>query len=198
MLLTLHLTLHYANHDDQHKRSRSNLGGLSDGSTVGADDGHASLDVALLGAHRKRASKFQAGQAPGLEEICGAGVAGKPGDGVGMTTRKRPALPGRPLRNCIAVSQSTTVVRDLHRRRGASQPMVPLDCGCRDPWPCRCIQPPLSEHALDGWRRTARHVLATGHIPVVPLEVRRALWRGKGADRRLAELLHQGCGGVVA
>lgn len=55
--------------------------------------------------------------------------------------------------------------------------MVPLDCGCRDPWPCRCTDPPLSEHALDGWRDAARHVLAVGRMPLVPLEVRRAFYR---------------------
>lgn len=72
----------------------------------------------------------------------------------------------------------------LHRRRAASRRLAPLICGCRDPWPCRCNQPPLTEHALDNWRAAAEHVLAAGWMPLVPLEV--------------AQLLHRGCDGEVA
>ncbi len=79
-------------------------------------------------------------------------------------------------------------------RREASWRMVALDCGCRDPWPCRCTTPPLTDHALDGWRDAARHILDCGQIPLVPLEIRRALWRRQGADRLLVERLHQACG----
>lgn len=89
-------------------------------------------------------------------------------------------------------------VAALHRRRAAAQRMVPLDCGCADPWPCQCTQPPLSEHALDSWRATAEYLLANAGPPLVPLEVRRALYRRGGRDRELAERLHRGCGGAVA
>ena len=86
----------------------------------------------------------------------------------------------------------------MRLRRGASRRMVPLDCGCRDPWPCRCTEPPLSEAALDAWHDAALHVLASGEIPLVPIEVRRAWWKRGGADRRLAQLLHTACGGQAA
>lgn len=76
--------------------------------------------------------------------------------------------------------------------------MVPLDCGCRDPWCCWCTDPPLSDQALDGWVNAAHRVLADGRMPLVPIEVRRGLYRRGGADRQLAELLHRGCGQVVA
>jgi len=87
----------------------------------------------------------------------------------------------------------------LERRRQAAKRSVPLDCGCgtRDPLLHTCTQPPFSEHALDAWRDAAWHVLETGHMPLVPLEVRCALWR-RPADRQLAELFHEGCGGAVA
>lgn len=89
------------------------------------------------------------------------------------------------------------------RRRAASRRMVPLDCGCptgphADPLSCLCTSPPLSEHALDSWRDAAEHVLAGGQMPVVPLEVRRALYRRGGRDRALAARLHRGCGGRAA
>jgi hypothetical protein len=56
----------------------------------------------------------------------------------------------------------------------------------------------LSDCAIDGWRAAAEHVLATGRIPLLPMEVRRALWRRGGQDRDLAELLHQACDGAIA
>lgn len=92
--------------------------------------------------------------------------------------------------------------RQLRRRRAASQRMVPLDCGCpkgphADPLACLCTFPPLTDHQLDGWVATAQHVLAAGQMPLVPIEVRRALWR-RPADRELAELLHDACAGVAS
>jgi hypothetical protein len=85
----------------------------------------------------------------------------------------------------------------LNRRRDQANRSVPLDCGCRDGWSCRCTEPPLTERALDAWRDAAKHVLATGRTPILPLEVRRALWRRGGHDRQLAELLHDAYGEVA-
>jgi hypothetical protein len=86
----------------------------------------------------------------------------------------------------------------LSRRRQAAARSVPLDCRCRDPLGCRCSEPPLSERAIESWRDSALHVLRTGYMPVLPIEARRALWKRGGADRLLAELLHDACGGEAA
>lgn len=86
----------------------------------------------------------------------------------------------------------------IERRRRAAARSVPLDCGCTDPLVCRCTEPPLTERALDAWRDAAWHVIDSGQMPLVPLDVRRALWRRGGRDRQLAELLHQGCGEVAS
>lgn len=99
----------------------------------------------------------------------------------------------RPSRLCGA-----DTVSQERRRRHASRRLPSLDCGCSDPWPCQCNEPELSERAIDGWRDAALHVLRTGHMPLLPLEARRALWRRGGADRVLAELLHDACGGEAA
>jgi len=85
----------------------------------------------------------------------------------------------------------------LGRRREAARRSVPLDCGCRDPLPCNCTQPPISSVALDGWRDAALHVLSVGQLPLLPIEVRRSLYRRGGPDRVLAEKLHEACGGEV-
>ena len=89
-------------------------------------------------------------------------------------------------------------VAALRRRREASWRLPPLECGCRDPWRCRCTSAALSAAALDGWRDAAQHILANGWIPLLPLEVRRALWRRQGADRLLAKRLHHACGEVAS
>lgn len=116
-------------------------------------------------------------------------------DGRGAGSNKFPVATADSEGPCSGYFSTT--LRQLHRRREASERMVPLDCGCGpDPWLCRCTQPPLSERALDGYRAAARHVLDAGMVPVLPIEVRRALWRRGGDDRRLAELLHQLCGGM--
>ena len=75
---------------------------------------------------------------------------------------------------------------------------MPLDCGCRDPWPCRCSEPPLSEKMIDAGREAALHLLDSGHVPVLKFEVLQALWRRGGRDRELAELLHHACGEAIA
>lgn len=85
-------------------------------------------------------------------------------------------------------------LQEWKRRRKAAQRMAPLDCGCSDPSGCRCTEPSLSDHDLDSWRDAAQYVLAIGRTPLVPLEVRRALWR-RPADRELAERLHKVAGG---
>jgi hypothetical protein len=49
---------------------------------------------------------------------------------------------------------------------------------------------------IDGWRDAALHVLNAGQMPGgVPIEVLRALYRRGGADRVLAEALHEAAGG---
>lgn len=81
------------------------------------------------------------------------------------------------------------------RRHEAARRLPPLDCGCGpDPWVCRCTEPPLSELAVDGWRDAARHVMVRGHIPLIPLEVLRALYRRGGDDQALALELHRAAG----
>jgi hypothetical protein len=120
---------------------------------------------------------------------------GPPEDGEGPASRANveKAVTTPPTNVCHA----TSLGRQLRRRRDAAARSVPLDCGCRDPWPCRCTEPPLSDWALHGWRDAAKHLLAAGHPPLVPLEVRRALWRRGGNDRELAELLHEACGQAI-
>ncbi|MDF3342102.1 hypothetical protein P3H80_32095 [Mycolicibacterium septicum] len=86
----------------------------------------------------------------------------------------------------------------LHRRFAAASRLEPLDCGCvPDPWLCRCTVPPLSDKMIDAGRDAALHVLESGRVPLLEIEVLQALWRRGGADRELAELLHKLTGGQV-
>jgi hypothetical protein len=85
----------------------------------------------------------------------------------------------------------------LARRRAAAKRHVPLDCGCRDPWPCRCSEPPLSDNAIEGWRAAIERTLPIGP-PVVPIEVLQRLHRNGGTDRQLAQRVWRETGGRVA
>jgi DNA-binding MarR family transcriptional regulator len=51
---------------------------------------------------------------------------------------------------------------------------------------------------IDAGRDAALHILERGRIPLLEIEVLRALWRRGGGDRELAEKLHVLTGRVVA
>ncbi|MDH6247547.1 hypothetical protein [Mycobacterium sp. OTB74] len=81
------------------------------------------------------------------------------------------------------------VIADLNRRRSASCRLAPLDCGCRDPWPCRCAEPQLTDREVDAYRDAALHLRHCGLLPAPNIAAMQALWRRGDADRRLvAEL----------
>ena len=81
----------------------------------------------------------------------------------------------------------------LARRRAASARLPVLACGRADPWFYAPL--PLTDHQLDGWRATARHVLGAGLVPGVPLGALRALYRRGGPDRDLAQQCYDLAGG---
>jgi hypothetical protein len=90
-------------------------------------------------------------------------------------------------------------VAEWLRRHRATERLMPL-CRCGpDPWlRRRRPQPPLTDHAVDGWHATAQHLLDVGCTPMLPPEALRALYRRGGRDRLLAERLHQACGEVAS
>lgn len=74
-----------------------------------------------------------------------------------------------------------------HRRRAAAARCIPLACGCRDPWPCRCADPPPTERQIDGYRAAVAHLRAHGLPPAPLLPEMRALWR-RGAHGLISEI----------
>lgn len=112
--------------------------------------------------------------------------------------RRTPARQGGGTSTPLEGNSKHIARGGLERRRTAAKRSVPLGCGCRDPWPCRCTEPPFSDRAIDSWRDAAEHVLAGALMPWVPLEVRHALYRRGGNERALAERLHRGCDGRVS
>lgn len=73
----------------------------------------------------------------------------------------------------------------LRRRRSASRRLPPLDCGCRDPLPCRCDDPPLSDRIVDSYHDTVMHLRACGLLAAPRLPEMRVLWRRGDVERRL-------------
>jgi hypothetical protein len=111
---------------------------------------------------------------------------------------RRPGQPAAPSESTWGTCEHNAIPRQLRRRRAASWRLPPLDCGCRDPWPCRCTEPPLSAKMLDAGRQAAEDILRSGYVPLLQFEVLRALYRRGGSDRALAEQLHELTGGPVA
>jgi hypothetical protein len=79
----------------------------------------------------------------------------------------------------------------LHRRRVAAARSLPLGCGCRDPYPCRCTQPPPSAVMVDAGAAAAAHLLKLGFPPLLDIDTARALWRRGGDDRALVARLNE-------
>ena len=111
----------------------------------------------------------------------------------------------RPGSSSETAPKSTATDSDQHsgvaawkRRHAAARRVPPLYCGCPDPWPCRCSDPPLSDKMIDAGREAALHVLEIGQVPLLEIEVLQALWRRGGDDRQLAEQLHQLSGRTMA
>lgn len=133
----------------------------------------------------------------------GAGREGPPGPevGEGQPPKKlanvEEVVTQPPITNTPSIAQPRhgDGLAALHRRRRASLRSVPLACGCRDPWPCRCSRPPLSQKMIDAGRDAARHLLEAGQVPLLELEVLRALYRRGGNDRVLAAELYELVGG---
>jgi hypothetical protein len=48
---------------------------------------------------------------------------------------------------------------------------------------------------IDAGAQAARHILDVGYVPLLELDVLRALYRRGGRDRRLAQELYDLCGG---
>ncbi len=86
------------------------------------------------------------------------------------------------------------------RRSEAAERLALLNCGCSDPWICRCsTASPLSDNQIDGYADAARYIIdSSGCTPMLPVDVLRALYRRGGDDRVLAEQLHAKTAGAVA
>jgi hypothetical protein len=83
----------------------------------------------------------------------------------------------------------------LRRRRKTSYRLPPLECGCVDPWLCRCADPPHSEKTVDGGADAARYLLERGLTPLLHPDTLCALYARGGADRALAQRLYDLAGG---
>lgn len=116
------------------------------------------------------------------------------------TKRSRPTGNGAaPKSTATDSDQSNGTGLDAWRRRHAlARRLAPLDCGCRDPWPCRCTVPPLSDDWIDAGRDAAIRLLNMGMVPLLEIEVLQALWRRGGTERELATVLFEATGGQIA
>lgn len=124
--------------------------------------------------------------------------------GCGMTCEKESSA-NRPGSALVWLPCTWSFPQDTAsqvKRREAAARRLPRfcdQCGARDPIVCRCCEPepPLSEHALEGWRAAIERTLPIGPA-LVPIEVLQRLWRNGRADRVLAERVWAETGGQIA
>lgn len=86
------------------------------------------------------------------------------------------ARPHHPMTTTEDSAQTTALGRQLRRRREAALRLVPLDCGCSDPWLCHCDDV-LTDSEARAWIAAIDHLTRLGLIPLVDIETCRALWR---------------------
>ncbi|WP_156773008.1 hypothetical protein [Nocardia sp. 852002-51101_SCH5132738] len=86
----------------------------------------------------------------------------------------------------------SAINEQLHRRAAAARR---LPGG--DPWPRTVRELDLSTHQLSAWSSAVNHIASDGVCPIVPREVLELLWQRGGADRELAEQIHER-GGAAA
>ncbi len=101
-----------------------------------------------------------------------------------------PTKENRPAGNG---ADSTTPTRCSHYIVGLRQRKIetyrrePLDCGCVDPWTCRCYDPAEpSSRQVDGYRDAIVHLAGLQLLAAPSLPALRAMWCRGGTDRRLA------------
>ena len=80
---------------------------------------------------------------------------------------------------------SALVVEQLRNRRKSAQRCPLLDCGCADPWPCRCHRSEPTDQQINGYRDAAELLLSIGLTPAPFTAEMRSLWRRGGSDREL-------------
>ncbi|KAA1249805.1 hypothetical protein F0Q45_13045 [Mycobacterium simiae] len=83
-------------------------------------------------------------------------------------------------------------VAGLHRRRAHAYRVPRCDCGCPDPWTCRCDNhDEVTEQYVDGYRDAAQHILDAGLTPAPNVRAMRVMWRRGGSEQRLAQRISE-------
>lgn len=91
----------------------------------------------------------------------------------------------RPPKGAAPTNQPRSAhhyIAACRRRRDASYRVEPLDCGCRDPWTCRCHDSQPSERMTDAAADAAEYLLHHGLPPIFSIDQGRALWRAGRRD----------------
>jgi hypothetical protein len=72
---------------------------------------------------------------------------------------------------------AATYVRfDLNRRHGSVR-LPRFDCGCADPWTCRCREPEPSQRRVQGYVAAIQHLNEHGLTAAALLPELRMLWQ---------------------
>lgn len=68
------------------------------------------------------------------------------------------------------------------RRCDAARRVTPLECGCRDPYTCRCRDTEPTPHQTEAAIQAAEYLLHHALVPIFSIDQGRALWRAGRRD----------------
>jgi hypothetical protein len=108
--------------------------------------------------------------------------------------RSRPAC-NEAASTATGEIHDTNVPRQQRRRRAASWRCVPLDCSCRDPWPCKHYRDPyISDKQAEAAAAAIEHLDLVGTPGLLDVDTCRAMWRC--GHRSLAESVRRRTAGT--
>jgi hypothetical protein len=112
---------------------------------------------------------------------------GPPKEGGPVTDRATTTATTRTdVTECNAAVRQCTATQ-LRRRRAASYRCPPLDCSCRDPWPCKHYRDPyISDKQAEAAVAAIEHLDLVGTPGLLDERTCRAMWRVGRRDLAVA------------
>jgi hypothetical protein len=106
------------------------------------------------------------------------------------------ARPDQQKSDNTNICESNAIPRQQRRRRAASWRCPPLDCSCRDPWPCKHYRDPyISDNQAEAAAAAIAHLDLVGTPGLLDIDTCRAMWRIGRRD--LAVTVHRRTAGAA-
>jgi hypothetical protein len=86
-------------------------------------------------------------------------------------------------------TNGTEYIAGIRRRRAATYRLPRRDCGCVDPWTCRCDDRGPSDRMVAAYEAAAETLLNEGFAPAPFLPEMRAMWSKSNRSREMVRTI---------